>query len=281
MSEPDGTTAGVRTRIVTHQRPHLDEVVGIWLLTTFDPACKDFSLEFIPYFGTVPAGDTIISLGIGGGKYDEHHLKEAGTSATELIFKDLTQRGLIPNTDHDIKAIEWLVAFATAEDNAVGYGQDDDRRPFHIANIVRSHRDRTGSDEEEIRFGLEIISDVMVELNTRAAFLAEWDERIEFDTPWGKGVAVTTDYGRSESFAYEAGFVLRVNRHRTEAIASLKAKPDSDVDLTAAFEAAKKLEPTSWYLHQSKRMLISNAQPGTDRTPTSLTLQQLIDLVKK
>lgn len=281
MSDPDGSKAGVRTKIVTHQRPHLDEVVGIWLLTTFDPACKDFSLEFIPYFGTAPSGEGVVTLGIGGGKYDEHHLKEAGTSATELIFKDLTQRGLIPNNDHSVKAVEWLVAFATAEDNGVGYGQDDERRPFHIANIVRSHRDRTGSDEEEIRFGLEMISDVMVELNTRAAFLAEWDERIEFDTPWGKGVAVTSDYGRSDAFAYAAGFVLRVNIHRTEPIASLKAVPASNVDLTTAFEAAQKLEPTSWYLHQSKKMLISNVQPGSNRIPTSLTLHQLIDLVKK
>jgi hypothetical protein len=66
MSDPDG-----RTRIVTHQRPHLDEVVGIWLLTNFDPACQDFSLEFIPYFGTAPVGDNVVTLGIGGGKYDE------------------------------------------------------------------------------------------------------------------------------------------------------------------------------------------------------------------
>ena len=222
----------VGTRIVTHQRPHLDEVVGIWLLTTFEPACKDFSLEFIPYFGTAPVGDNVVTLGIGGGKYDEHHLKEAGTSATELIFNDLMHRGLIPNDGHEVKALEWLVQFATNEDNAVGYGHNDELRSFHIANIVRSHRDRTNSDEAAIRFGMEIISDVMVELNARAAFLKEWESRIEFDTKWGKGVAVATDYGRSVAFAYSHGFVLWVNTHLSEKISSLKGAPTSDVDLT-------------------------------------------------
>lgn len=276
MGDPDTG----KTRIVTHQRPHLDEVVGIWLLTNFDPVCKDFSLEFIPYFGTAPVGDNVVTLGIGGGKYDEHRLKEAGTSATELIYNDLLHRGLIPNIGHEVKALEWLVAFANAEDNAVGYGQNDELRPFHIANIVRSHRDRTNSDEAAIRFGIEIISDVMVELNARAAFLKEWESRIEFETKWGKGVAVESDYGRSDAFAYAAGFILRINKHKTDTIASLKAAPTSSVDLSEAFTKASELEPTSWYLHQSKKMLISNVQPGTNRIPTTLTLQQLIELVK-
>jgi hypothetical protein len=276
MGDPDTG----KTRIVTHQRPHLDEVVGIWLLTNFDPACKDFSLEFIPYFGTAPVGDNVVTLGIGGGKYDEHRLKDAGTSATELIYNDLMHRGLIPNNGHEVKALEWLVRFATNEDNGVGYGQDDDARPFHIANIVRSHRDRTNSDDAAIRFGMEIISDVMVELNARATFLKDWESRIEFETKWGKGVAVATDYGRSDAFAYSQGFVLRVNKHLTDTIASIKSDPKSNVDLTEAFAKASELEPTSWYLHQSKKMLISSVSRDSDRTPTSLTLQQLIELVK-
>jgi hypothetical protein len=196
------------------------------------------------------------------------------------ILDGAVHRGLIPNNGHEVKALEWLVRFATNEDNGVGYGQDDDARPFHIANIVRSHRDRTNSDDAAIRFGMEIISDVMVELNARATFLKDWESRIEFETKWGKGVAVATDYGRSDAFAYSQGFVLRVNKHLTDTIASIKSDPKSNVDLTEAFAKASELEPTSWYLHQSKKMLISSVSRDSDRTPTSLTLQQLIELVK-
>ena len=274
MSDPDG-----RRLIVTHQRPHLDEVVAIWLLRQFDPAFAKAPLQFIPYFGQPPAGDHVTTLGIGGGKYDEHKLRHL-TSATRLVYDDLMHRGLIPNDTHEDKALEWLVEFADAEDQAKGYGTNDHLRPFHVANIVRSHRDRTGSDEAAINFGGELIDDVMIELNERAKFLQEWDERIEFDTPWGKGVAVHSDYGRSDTFAYSQGFVCRVNIHKTDIIASIKCEPTSNADLTEAYNKAIALEPSSWYLHQSHKMLISNIQPETGRQPTKLSLQQLIDLVK-
>lgn len=276
MADSDGPGGMI---IVTHMRPHLDEVVAIWLLRTFDPRCRQTEYRFIPYFGQPPSGDNVLTLGIGGGKFDEHQLRHL-TSATRLVYDDLLRRGLIPNDAHEDRALEWLVAYADGEDQGRDYGKRDELRPFLLPNIIQAHRDRTGRDEDAVQIGLELIEDVMIDLNTRAAFLRDWERRVEFETPWGKGVGLESDYGHADTFAYGAGFTVRVQRHRQRQTASIKCEPTSQADLTEAYRRATVLEPTSWYLHQSKHMLISNIDPATGRTPTALSLTQLIDLVK-
>jgi hypothetical protein len=67
MSDPDTG----RKVIVTHKKPHLDEVVAAWLLTTFDPALKDATFQFVGYSkdgSNVPTGEHITAIGVGRGK---------------------------------------------------------------------------------------------------------------------------------------------------------------------------------------------------------------------
>src|SRR5689334_14704559 len=196
MGDPDDGRTG-RLTIITHRKPHLDEVVGSWLLRTFDPAFQDCAMQYVantPTGGTVPTGDNYIALGIGRGKYDEHGLTTR-QSATRLVYQDLLNRGLIPNDRFEDKALEWLVDYAHKEDTGQWELGDSQYTTFSIPAILRGvWMKNKGHDPDNamMRFGWELIDGLMEQLNERVQFLADWDRRIEFESKWGKAVALTS-----------------------------------------------------------------------------------------
>ncbi|MBI3572911.1 MAG: hypothetical protein HY092_01790 [Candidatus Kerfeldbacteria bacterium] len=268
--------------LVTHKKPHLDEVVASWLLHAFDPKFSDCDFQFVAYTptgGVVPPGPEYVALGVGRGQYDEHGLK-AGHSCTQLVYEDLMHRGLIPNDQFEDKAIEWLVDYAHKEDTGQWELTDPNYTSFSIPAILRGVWLTTKKDQAIIDQGWSIIDAVMAQLNERAKFLADWDKRIEFDSKWGKAVAVHSTYRAADVFAYHHGFVLRVQSDPTKPFGDFRGDAKSQVDLTPIYELVNAKEPGSWYLHQSKKILTSNIDPLTGLKPTKYHLQQLIDLVK-
>lgn len=281
MENPDRQPS--RLTIVTHRKPHLDEVAAIWLLKTFDPVCKDAEFQFVGYTidgGNVPKGERIVAVGVGRGKYDEHGLK-VGHSACQLVYHDLLHRGLIPNDLHEDKALEWLVEYAHKEDTGQWEITDPHYTSFSITAILRGfwlvHKD----DAVLLQKGLDIIEAVMAQLNELAKFIEAWDKRIEFESTWGKAVAVSSTYRGADVFAYHHGFLLRVQTDPTKPFGDYRAPANSAIDLTSLYAQLNTLEPGSWYLHQSKKVLTSNVDPSSGHEPTKFTLQQLIDFVKK
>lgn len=281
MDHPDRQPP--RLTIVTHRKPHLDEVVAAWLLTTFDPALKDAAFQFVGYTtdgSNVPTGAQYIAIGVGRGKFDEHRL-QVGHSCCQLVYQDLMHRGLIPNDCFEDKAVEWLVDYAHKEDTGQWELTDPNYTSFSIPAILRGiwmvHQD----DQVLMQKGLEIIAAVAAQLDERAKFLADWDRRIEFDTQWGKAVAVHSSFRGSDAIAYHHGFVLRAQTDPTKAFGDFRAPANSKVDLADLYQKLNALEPGSWYLHQSKKILTSNVDPSNGHEPTKFTLQQLIDFVKK
>ncbi len=286
MGDPDGRPG--RLTIVTHRKPHLDEVVASWLLRTFDPAFQDCQFQFIansPTGGQIPPGDHIVPLGIGRGKYDEHGLK-AGQSATKLVYEDLLKRGLIPNDRYEDKALAWLVEYTHKEDTAQWQIHELENRSFSLPAILRGiwvNHKGGDPDQDEMRLGLEMIDGLVTQLNERAKFLSDWDQRIEFVSPWGKAVGLRSTYRGSDAFAYQHGFILRVQTDPSKPYGDFRGEASSTVDLTSIYDQLQKLEPNAWFLHQTKKILVSNSDSsaGNKRPATTFSLQQLIDFVKQ
>jgi hypothetical protein len=269
--------------IVTHKKPHLDEIVAAWLLKTFDPALKNAPFEFVGYTtdgSNVPTGEQYVALGVGRGKFDEHGLK-VGHSCCKLVYHDLLHRGLIPNDRFEDKAIEWLVDYAHKEDTGQWETTNPDHTSFSIPAILRGLWLVYQDDQQLMAKGLEIVSAVVAQLNERARFDVDWDKRIEFQTQWGKAVAVHSSFRGADAFAYNLGFVLRVQTDPTKAFGDYRAPAGSNVDLSTLYTKLNTLEPETWFLHQSKKILTANVDPATGVPPTKFTLQQLIDFVKK
>lgn len=270
---------------VTHRKPHLDEVTAAWLLRSFDPAMKDCEFLYVantPTGGDVPPGDQYLPVGVGRGKFDEHGMR-AGHSACQLVHQDLLHRGLIPNDEVMMKAIELVVDYTHRQDTAQWDTTDPLQTNFSIPTILRGFAILNPADPSPVMMdrGLEIIRAVHANLLEYAQFLKDWDSRIEFESLWGKAVGVHTAYRGADSFAYHYGFVMRVQTDPTKPYGDFRGPVKSTVDLSPMYDKLNKQEPDRWYLHQSKRLLVSNAEPSSGRKATDLNLQQLIDIVKK
>src|SRR5688572_26875700 len=76
------------------------------------------------------------------------------------------------------------------------------------------------------------------QLRLEAAFA----DRIEFDTPWGLGIAMQSDDGGSARLAFGQGAVLYVYRDG-QGRTGIAARSRSHVDLSAAFRDLRRLDP--------------------------------------
>lgn len=285
MGDPDGRPGG--KTFVTHKKPHLDEVTAAWLLRKYDPEMRRCDFLFItntPEGGDVPPGSQYVPVGVGRGKFDEHG-RRSGYSACQLVYDDLLHRGLIPNDEVKKKAIEMVVEYTHREDTAQWATTDIHQTAFSIPAILRGLAIRNSKDPSPIMMdrGIEMIDAVYANLKEYAKFLTEWENRIEFESVWGPAVGVHSAYRGADKFAYHHGFVLRVQTDPTKPFGDYRADPKSTVDLKSIYDQLIAREPGSWYLHQTHKILVSNSDSslGSKRPATNLTLQQLIDLVKK
>ncbi len=214
-------------------------------------------------------------------KYDEHG-RQAGHSACQLVYHDLLHRGLIPNDAAKQKAIELVVDYTHKEDTGQWEITDPLYISFSIPAILRGFALRNPKDPSRVMMdrGLEIIDAVYANLKEYAKFLLDWDKRIEFESEWGKAVAVHSTFRGSDVFAYHHGFVLRVQTDPTKPFGDFRAPATSQVDLQPIYDILNQREPGSWYLHQSHKILVSNTDVGSPQQPTKFTLEQLIDFVK-
>ena len=125
--------------ILTHERPHLDEIVAIWLLRKFGeqrfPGISTAAVTFTSIRRLAEAGlkpeeyetQGTLLLGIGGGRLDEHPTmdegRKAGDCATTLVAKEL---GV--SDDPSLAKILRFVRAADVEGNA---------SPFDISYVVK------------------------------------------------------------------------------------------------------------------------------------------------
>ena len=79
---------------------------------------------------------------------------------------------------------------------------------------------------------------------------------------------------------------LRINLDRLQKDAKtehvrIKAKPDSQVDLTQTKEELAKLDPkATWFLHISKKMLLNGSTKNIKMKPSRLSLKKVIEILK-
>jgi hypothetical protein len=58
--------------------------------------------------------------------------------------------------------------------------------------------------------------------------------------------------------------------------------PGTKVDFTQAYEALMKKDPqATWFLHASKKILLNGTTKNPDMKPTKLSLDEIIEVLKK
>lgn len=261
--------------LITHITPHLDDIVGIWLLKRFDPTFKDALVEFISasHGGEVETEDRIY-VGTGGGKFDEH--KEGlDTCSGTLVYEHLKEKGLIPS-DSTKNALDKLTHWNFLIDTGRGSVSEFDE--FSVQSFIRKKDASEKSSLQSVELGLEILDRILEVLKRKEQSIIDWENATEFVSKVGKGYAVISETINREFCREKDGSVYLMVDPKNKGVQYFA--PASDLEYI--YTKVKQLDPSaSWFLHQSHHMVICGSSSAPDSKPTKLSFEELINIAKQ
>lgn len=278
---PSQTHWPIGRRLVTHARPHIDDIMALWLLQQFHPDFAQASVEFIAKGSQQAAVPTdAVAIGIGGGQFDEHK-GDIGESATSLVWKWLQAQPAVKLSDIDQFALDRLVQWVHRED--LGQLKTQSWWEWSITVPVEYSFDLFHGDNQHVyAFGSQILAAAFGYYQSLVQLDLDWAKRIEFPTRWGKAIALESPASGLSQKAWEHGAVLVVQANPVEGQRQFRAKQDSKVDFSELYERVHALEPkASWFLHHEKRMLLCGSRTAVTFVPSQLTLRELIGLIQQ
>jgi len=300
--------------ILTHERPHVDEIVAIWLLRKFGeqrfPGVGTATVSFTSIRRLAEAGlkpedyearGTLL-LGIGGGRFDEHPTLEqdrkTGDCATTLVAKEL---GV--SDDPSLAKILRFVRAADVEGNA---------SPFDISYVVKLlHAKHPDDPHRVIEWALVAIeAKYQEQLRFFTVVKPEFDAKagIEEVTDGKRRLRMVTidsdedgihKYARSE---YGGRAAIVIQRRASGNVAVFGSK-QAGVDLREAAKLIRLAEREAkglklaadderllaegyapgaeeWFYHRQGQMLLNGSLTQADVPATRLSLDRIAELVK-
>lgn len=261
------------TVIVAHLAPDLDCIAAIWILKRFGGAADALVC-------CVPAGTTlnhqpvdsdpcIVHVDTGNGRYDHHQRNVRTLSAAELVRRNVAA--------YD-GALERIIRQVTSFDNATAterQGSDltmladsfnllypDD--PNRVVELMLPNLDAWYAHEQH-----------QIQLNESFA------NRIEFHSPWGRGVAMQSPFGGSSALAFRGGAVLYTYREELHGWMGVAAQARSNADLTSLADQLVVVDAgAQWYLHPSKRLLLCGTAKAPVTQTSRLSLREMVTVIE-
>lgn len=285
-----------RKLLVTHHTPDLDAIGAVWMLKRF--VSQEFAsakIAFVNPGDTITANDAhqlgaelheVTHVDTGLGEFD-HHQEDRGKeflSATLLTYEYACK--VHPELKND-QALEKLAHFVTEIDHfqEVHWPESGDLRYcFMIHELIKGLEYlEAHNDDSQLNFGMTCLDSayaVLTQYLKAQEIIATEGE--EFHIKIGPALALETSNDDTIKIAQKSGFVLVVRKDPVLGAIRIKARPDADLTLAALKEAIlKKDQSGSWYYHPSGKMLINGSRKHTSQQPSSLSLQEVVSMIKE
>jgi len=285
-----------RKLIVTHHAPDLDAIGASWLLKTFDAQhYSNAKFAFVNPGSTVDPSealkleispDDVTHVDTGLGRFD-HHQPERGhdhSSAASLVYEYLCQ--LHPTLEED-QALETLVGFITEIDHfeEIYWPEADHYRyNFMLHEIIRGLEFvELHDDDSQLHFGFTCLDGIYSSLKQHLKAKDILRDKAEyFQIKLGKCMAVETRNDDTLKLAQKYGAIIAIRKDSSAGHIRIKARPDAKLDLKELADEITLVDPTgTWYYHPGGKMLINGSRKHHNQKPSSLSLAQVIELVKK
>lgn len=293
-------------RIVTHKSSDLDAISSAWLLKRYLIGWEDATVEFVNA-GDKLSGDyensgqpiekvdgvETIHVDTGMGALDHHQTGDnnvCGASKTlDFILQNETQ---LQKKDNLREAVKRIVEIVIDDDHfqEVYYPHANaDVYETGIVAILQGYKLlHRGDDAALVEFGFELLDTIVHNMEAKIWAENEIKEKgIEFESKWGRAIAIETINDEVLKQAQMMGFVVSVRRDPTYGYLRIKAMPDKrgeeslNIDLTESYDKLKEMDrEASWFLHASKRMLLNGSSKNPEMKGTSLTLEQVVEVLK-
>jgi hypothetical protein len=280
--------------LVTHRAPDIDAITSVWIFKRFDPEhFADAKIEFVDAGGSL-SKDRAQSLGFldedivhcdtGHGPYDHHQSDRAmeRVCASSLVFDEISKHNKAAANDW---ALQQIVEFANADDHFEDFFLKDRSSVRHLFNLrwIISGAEKSGlhDDESQIAFGFKMLDSIYASLRERYRADDEMKrEGIQFESKWGKGIAVLTANQSVTRFGQLEGNFIVVQKDPKRGGVNIKAAPIPEIDLTPLYEKIKAKDTIgTWYFHGGRHMIINNSSRAQHK-PTKLSLQQIIEMIQ-
>jgi hypothetical protein len=270
--------------IVTHIGPDLDAISATWLVKTFFPGWEEAAFAFVPAGTTLnklPPDDNpeIIHVDTGFGKFD-HHQTDADICAALLVYNAVKEMhgpdaamerliNVVNDVDHfrevffpNPTADFWDISLIAAIDGWRLLYADD---PYKIVNL-----------------GMDTLDGIYKTFQNKVWAEKELKEKgREFTSKWGKAIVLETTNDEVVHLGQKMGYVVMVRRDPKKGYLRVKALPRDDIDLTWVYEILKKADPqATWFLHASRKMILNGSSKNPDMRPSTLSLDEIIDILK-
>jgi hypothetical protein len=300
--------------IVTHTAPDMDAITSVWLLKRFLGGWDKAEVKFVPAgdrLTPLPKGqsfeyaiekqgnDEYIHVDTGLGPLDHHQTSDTNTSAASLSF-DFIKPALLENkiNEDKLEALERIIKFVVDIDHFQEVFRPDPLADYHDFSVVNILDGLKLEKPDQDLYYVEFIS------NCLDALLHYFENKIwaekeiknnskEFETRWGKGLALETINDSVVKLAQVMGYAVVVRRDPRKGYVRIKARPNEvqsskfkvqsskGIDLTLAYEKLKKMDPqATWFLHVSKKMLLNGTPKNPKMKPTKLSLDDIIGVLK-
>lgn len=300
--------------IVTHNSPDLDAVSSSWFIKRFLPGWEDAETVTVPAGTRINTdrattdviehldGKEVIHVDTGMGPLDHHQTEDTDVCAAKLAFEYVLDKSEeLKGNPHKVEALRRLVEYIVDDDHfqEVFYPQpDSDIYEFSLVSLISGIKNQYPKDDATcLRFGFDLL-DVAVHRFENRIWAEEEirDKGIQFNTKWGKGLAIETINDEVLKLGQLMGNVITVRKDPKNGAIRIKVRPtkrvkgkeksaptyeDVDIDLTPVYERLKKMDPTAtWYLHVSKRMLLNGSSKNPQMRGSKLKLPDVVEVLQ-
>ncbi|MBI3955905.1 hypothetical protein HY339_01465, partial [Candidatus Gottesmanbacteria bacterium] len=108
------------------------------------------------------------------------------------------------------------------------------------------------------------------------------EKAVEFETKWGKAFGIETTNDETVHLGQKMGYSVVIRRDPRKGYVRIKSLPKDDINLTPVYNTLKHKDPAAtWFLHASRHMILNGSAKNPDMKPTTLSLSQIVDEIKK
>lgn len=278
----------VMKTIVTHFMPDQDAITSVWLVKKFARGWEDAEVAFVPAGKTyndevVDSDPEVLHVDTGFGLCD-HHQGNANTCASLLTWKWIKDKGLSARKVDD-EVMDGLLNVVNDIDH---FGESkwpdpaNDRYDFVLERVVDGWKLMyPGEDQRLIQWGMDCLDGILAVLNSKYRAKSELAKGIEFETRWGKGIAIETTNDEVTHLGQKLGYNIVVRKDPRKGYLRIKTMPDPSIDLTGVFNKLKtKDSQATWYLHPDKHQLLNGSTKNPDMRSTTLTIDEVVEVLK-
>ena len=178
----------------------------------------------------------------------------------------------------DIKIDKAAIARLVEQINLIDTGRAKVMNSLWLPDVLRE----ITPSEKRFALGAELLEASLPLFANEAVLERDWKKRKEFETPWGRGVALKTTASNLDGYAYARGFVLVIQIEPERGWHTFRGLAGSEVDLTPVYEELLKVDAkASWFLHHAKQMLLNGSRSAPNVVPSRLSTDRLIEIVHK